>query len=459
MVISAVKLLVSILAIAIAYAVCLPVGAQAAFGINNFDVTFTGPDGTSATQAGSHPFAFTASLGANFNGEETEGQLEDLFFEQFPGLIGDTTSYPRCRISEFLELNEGVNACPLETAVGISANTFSEPGSWITAPVFNLSPPPGVLLRLGFRIADTTNIVVDVGLSPYPPYGPVAVVHSPLQPEDVFGAKVQLWGHPADPAHDGLRGACGVYTATLAPGDIAGFEFENKSGKSCPVGPGHKPFLTLPTSCDEPILSFYEAFSWEGDMDFGSVLTHDLEGHPRALTGCAKLGFSPAMAAAPTTKESQSPTGLDFSLDVHDEGLTSIAGIAESQIRDVVLALPMGVTASHAVVEGLAVCSEGELEQEGLEAAPGEGCPAGSQVGTVEVESPLIEESVMGAVYQATPYKNFAGDLPLAFYIVFKSHDLGIVIEQVVAVDRTPKPVSWSPSLKKSPSCRSATSA
>lgn len=73
----------------------MPAGAPAAFGIHSFDVSFTSADGTPA-EAGSHPFAMTISLGANFSGEELEGQLRDLLLEQDSGLFVGTTAYPRC---------------------------------------------------------------------------------------------------------------------------------------------------------------------------------------------------------------------------------------------------------------------------------------------------------------------------------------------------------------------------
>ena len=132
--------LVSMLAGVLACLALLPTGVQAAFGMNDFDVTFTEADGTPASLAGSHPFAMTISLGANFSGDEAEGRLRDLFLEQDPGLVADTVAYPRCTRAGFLELDEGVNGCPLSTEVGISASSFDEPGKWITAPVFNLTP-------------------------------------------------------------------------------------------------------------------------------------------------------------------------------------------------------------------------------------------------------------------------------------------------------------------------------
>jgi hypothetical protein len=418
------KRLAQMLAVALCCAACLPAGAEAAFGIDNFDVTFTGPDGSPAMQAGSHPYAFTTSLGTNTDGTEPEGRLRELFLDLPPGLVVSTTAVPRCKEADFETLIEGKSNCSDVTAVGITQTASGAPEDWTMAPVFNLVPPPGVPVRLGFRLAGAANVVVDFELSPEPPYRLLASVGEIPEAIELFAAELQLWGVPASPEHDRLRGRCAV---------------EGGAG-SCPALILQRPLLTLPTSCKGPQATFYEAFSWEGDEDWGSVLTHDGAGDPLGSTGCDKLGFSPSMTAAPTTSEAQSPTGLDLSIDVHDEGLLSPSGIAESQIRDVVLNLPEGMTANPGALEGLDVCSEEDLAGETLQATPGEGCPEPSRIGTVEVESPLAAGSVEeGVLYLATPFEALAEESFLAFYLVIKSPSLGIVIKQVVELEPDPE--------------------
>jgi hypothetical protein len=417
--------------------------AQGAFGLHSFDVTFTNQDGTPAP-AGSHPFAMTTAFGTNLDGEPTphpEGWIRDAVFEQIPGLVGDTTAYPRCTTADFLVVppNSEEPACPRETQVGIIAVSVSAPGLWNTFPVFNITPPPGTLLRLGFRV-QTNNIVVDAGLSPDPPYNAFAASRNTIQAlEGLYGSVIQLWGDPSDPDHDELRGPCGSQSALLAPGDI-GFEFES-TGKSCPVAPRPKAFLTLPTNCSGPLATSYEALSWNDldedgapDSDAGFALTHDPLGNPAPLRECGKLGFHPSISARPTSRAAQSPTGLDFSLDVEDEGLTSVTGRRQSDIRKAIVTLPEGMTANPSVAEGLEVCSEDNLDDEALSSAPGEGCPQASKIGTLEVESPLVEEPIDGALYQATPHANLAEDSLLAFYMVFKNPQLGIIVKLPVKV-------------------------
>jgi hypothetical protein len=413
--------LVPILALVLVGAACLPVCAQGAFGLGEFDVTFTDEDGSPASQAGSHPFAFTTSLKTNVSGSELQGRLRELFLDEIPGLVAAPTASPRCKAEDFDTLDEGMNDCSPATAVGIFEGAAGEPEGWTTAPVFNLVPPSGVPLRLGFRVADAANVVVDFELSPEPPYRLIASIGEIPEAIELFAAKLQLWGVPASPLHDALRGGCAV-----------------KGGK-CSVSIEEQSLLTLPTSCEGPQETFYEALSWEGDEDFGSALTHDGPGDPMGFSGCHKLGFAPLLSAKPTTEEAQSPTGLDVSVAFVDEGLDNPAGIAQSQVRDLTLALPGGMTTDPSLASVFGSCSEADLEAETPAGGSGEGCPESSEIGAAEAESSLVEGQVIhGVVYRATPNENFAGDAAMALYVVLKDQDLGIVIAQPVGLEVDP---------------------
>jgi hypothetical protein len=429
--------LVSILAIALLAAACLPVSAGAVFGFNHFDVEFTNEDGTTATQAGSHPFAMTTSFGTNTVQDEgftiVEEQLRDIFVRQIPGFVADSTAYPRCTTLEFL-----LKECPLETVVGITASSLSEPGRWAVSALHTLPPPPGVLVRFGFRVAESANIVVDAGLTQEPPYVPIAASRNTPQVVSVLANKIQLWGDPASSAHDEVRGDCGDYIVKFPTLDIPAFDFESQ-GESCPVEPRTRPFLTLPTTCEEPLKTSFEALAWDGSEDSGESVTHDEEGDPQPFTGCGKLAFKPQVGTQPTSKAASSPTGLEVSLQVADEGLTSLNGLAQSHIRRVELALPEGMTANPSVAEGLEVCTEPQLEAEKLSTPPSAGCPEASKIGAIEVQSPLVAEPVRGALFQAAPFANLADDSLLAFYIVLRNSNLGLMIKQTVKVEPDPE--------------------
>jgi len=416
--------LISMFVLLAAGAAWSPTAAQAAFGLGEFDVAFSAGDGSTTTQAGSHPFAFTTSLEMNSDGTEPDGRLRELFVEEIAGLFPNSTAVPQCRAVDFETLDEGMNDCPDAAAVGIFDGAVGEPGNRSTAPVFNLVPLPGELMRLGFRVAGAGNAFVDVGLSPEPPYAATAIVSDFPEAIELFGAKLQLWGVPADDRHDPLRGRC------LGP--------SGESRGECPVSIFEMAFLTEPTACEGAQATYYEAFSWEGDEGWGSVLTHDEFDNPQGFTGCGALAFDPFLTIEPTTEAARSPSGLDLEVQVEDEGLDNPDGFAQSRIRELEFALPPGMTTAASLIEGDS-CSEVQLEEETPDADPGGGCPDASQVGTAEVESPLVIDPVEGSVYKATPFQNFAADAPAALYVVLRRSDLGVVVTQPIGLESDPE--------------------
>ncbi len=434
-------LLALALLVAGALAGSLPASADA-FGIHSFGVALEEEDGSADTRAGSHPFALTTTLGADFD-EATltpQGWLRDFLARTPPGLVGDTTAYQRCTTAQFLEENAKLaNApnCPPATQIGVAgvaqkATPESTSVAWEPVSVFNVAPPPGVLARLGFRVL-SQDVFIDITLNPNPPYEAIAVSRNTPQVVEVLGAKIQIWGYPADPAHDHMRSPCGPLAANSPPpGEVGAFRFAGGE-KACTVSANPKPFLTLPTQCSEPLSASFQALSWEGETASGSAPIG-------ALGGCGLLNFKPSIDATPSTRAASSPSGLDFSLAVHDEGLTSaLAGAtAQSEIEKAVVALPEGMTVNPSQAEGLEVCSEADLERETLAAEPGQGCPEASKIGGLEVESPLVSGAIKGSLFVAEPYHNLAGDSLIAVYAVFKNRDLGIIVKQPLRV--TPDP-------------------
>lgn len=186
------KRFAAILAVALMGA-AYPPTAQADFGIDGFDVTFTGPDGNPAHQAGSHPFATTISLGLNADGDEAEDRLRTLSLDLVPGLVANTT-HPRCTAADF-----GMDDCSLATVVGIATSTFDESDQSTTVPVFNVVPPSGTPLRLGFRLAGSANVFVDLGLADQPPHNLIAEVSDIPEAIELFGIELQLWAIPRTP--------------------------------------------------------------------------------------------------------------------------------------------------------------------------------------------------------------------------------------------------------------------
>jgi len=404
--------------------------ARASFGLEDFDVTFTNADGSPAIQAGSHPFAMTTTVKLNTRVDPLLGiipdeEAKDLKIEQIAGLVGDPTATPRCSTRDFVTQIPGISAtsCPDSSAVGTSKVQVTGPTFTLVQAVYNLTPPPGVAAKIGFVVL-TVPVTIELGVKPGVPYNVSADLPNIPQPVPFYGATVTLWGNPSDPGHDPDRGLCA-----------------QKPTGSCSTNASQLPFLTLPRACEGPLQTSYEIDSWQtpGAFAKGGSVGHDdaTPPGPLGMSGCAKLGFNPSISAQPTTRAAQSPTGLDFSLDLHDEGLTSPTGLAQSDIEKTEVTLPEGFTVNPSIAEGLEVCTPGQLARETAFSEAGAGCPEASKIGSVEVETPLLEENVNGALYQAAPYDNPFDSL-IALYIVIKNEKLGIIVRQPLEVRPDP---------------------
>lgn len=422
-------------------ALLLAGSAQAAFDVTAFDVTYENKDGTPATQAGSHPFAVSGSIDfatkpGPKGGVLPDGSFKDLTVDLPPGLVGDRAAAPYCSTADFLSVDADheTSTCPAGSVIGrLLVRDPGEVGGGSPGPVFNLAPPPGAAAKIGIILLHIP-IAATIRVNPDAPHNLVMSFSNTPNVEPLGGSTLTIWGNPASADHDLERGQCGK--------------------PSCPVDLTEKPFLTMPRSCTGPLVTGYAADSWESpgaltpkgtpnlsDPNWISGISesHDdaVPPNPLGLSGCGKLAFGPTITAKPTTLAANSPSGLDFSLDVTDEGLANPEGAAGSDVRKAVVSLPEGFSVNPSIAEGLNVCTVAELERETALSTPGAGCPNESKIGTVEVQTPLLDESINGALYQAAPYENLSGSL-IALYIVLKNPNLGISIVQPVRVEPDP---------------------
>jgi hypothetical protein len=409
------------------FAALLATPARADFGISEMNFEFLDSGGAPAMLAGSHPYAFRNTLSVNIDEfGQPEGSPKELIVDFPPGLIGDPKAVPRCSTADFLTLHpdgplKGQPFCPDSTAVGfIGAKAPNESTIGDFGAAYNLAPGPGVAAKIGFRVL-TSFITIDLGIRPSGEHNVFAKLSSIPQIEPFVGSELEVWGNPASPAHDKQRGAC----ITLVSAE-------------CTSGVAERPFLTMPRACPQQLSFAFEAFSWQGEESKGEAVVHDSSG-PLGPSDCGALGFAPNVDVKPSTDQAESPSGLDFNLDIDDEGLLNPEGRAQSDIKKVALTLPQGMTLNPSNAEGLATCSPQDLDRETLSSKPGEGCPEASKVGTVEAETPLLEGTIFkGSLFVATqddpattqPGAENPFDTMIAIYLVVKEPERGILIKQ-----------------------------
>jgi hypothetical protein len=432
--------------------------AAAAFGISSADVYFSEADGSPASLAGSHPDEMTTAFRLNtfIDGEGKErpdGALKDLELNLPPGVVGIPAATPRCTGAEFADIDKNVNPplpkCSNDSVIGYvklkASFNPATPGEGDNGAValYNLQPAPGSAAKFGFVVA-AVPVTMEVKLSPTAPYHVIAYVRNTPQPLLFYGASLTLWGDPASATHDTLRGSC-----------LAGSIAEDgslESRGSCPVSSAapHKAFLTVPRACLGPLTTAFTADSWEepSSWAFASSVTHDDESPPNPIgfEGCDELGFEPRISLNASSSAAESSSGLNFSVEMEDEGISDPTQRAQSDVKKIVASLPEGVTLNPSAADGLAACSTQQYEREALTSVPGENCPQASKIGTVSVESPLVDESLEGPLFVAqpddpntsTPGAENPFDSFLAVYLVLRNQNLGVIVKQAGRVEADP---------------------
>jgi hypothetical protein len=422
--------------------------ARASFGIAAFDGEVAA-DAAHApfTQAGGHPYV--ASSVIEFNQAPDAGGLivpdesavRNVDVDLPPGLIGNPTAVPVCKT--FLE-NVQYPTCSPATQVGV-ANVFltSEPDPY-RSPIYRIASSPGTPASFGFSAA-AVPVTLQAELRDDGDYGITVKGINISQGLPVARIKVEFWGTPADPAHDNERG----YLAGTGQSCARLLELEVPC--SNPAGPDKVALLTNPTSCTPAgvgLRTDLRAEPWRAGVApvATSFTSHNPPGFPLAPsewgapvgpTGCEQVPFDPQITVTPTTHAADSPTGLEVEVSVPDDGLLNPDGIAQSHLKKAVVTLPEGMTVNPASAVGLGSCSPAQLSGETSDSAPGAGCPLDSKVGTVEIQTPLLDDQVAGSVFLAKQNDNPFDSL-LALYIVAKSAANGVAIKLPGRVEADP---------------------
>jgi len=398
-------------------ALITPVGAQAEFGFvpGSTAMTALNKDGTIATQAGSHPYEFKVhfKLKTDESGRTEGGEMRDTLADLPPGLFGNLEAVPACPLQSF----EGpAPKCAPSTQVGMLRAILPGLATEAFGPLYNIAPPPGVAAQLGFSTLSFTALIF-ASVNSEEGYGVHA--EAPNLPTEASEVTATIWGTPADPGHTPERGPT---VETGIPSDA-------------PL----LPFLTLPTTCDSPPELTVRADSKLAPGVFASETAQMLDpaGEPLSLTGCEAVPFSPKIAASPSSKLAESSSGLDFELQLPNQGLLSPGGVNESQPEKVEVALPEGVTVNPSAAEGIGVCTQAQYKAEQIDTGPGQGCPEASKLGSLTAHTPLLKEPVEGSLFLAKPYENPTGNL-IALYIVARAPERGVLIKQAGKVEPDP---------------------
>ncbi len=414
-------------------------------GAEGFDANVYAEGGGTATQAGSHPLSlkFDLNFEAEGGGPFTEGDLRNLSLEMPPGLIENPTriATEECSQADFQTPRESPweesfsgESCGDKTQVGVvTVRSSFAGGTTRTFGLFNLAASPGAPSALGFNPYGDPIILVPSIRQGEGEYGITLRAKNVSQLLDISGLTLTIWGAPWSVLHNEQRGDC-----------LNELEPAHSWGK-CSVGrPKEKPvrpYLTLPTSCNEPMNFGAAAEAWpQPGQAAPSPAIGETVGKA-TLSGCDKLKFEPRVVAQLENPRASSPSGYDFDIEVDEKGINNLGENAPSPVRKAVVTLPEGVTINPSVGAGLGVCTPEQFEAETPSSPFGAGCPGESKIGDFSVESPIITGPIEGGIYLAAPRRNPFGSL-IAVYLVAKSIQRGILVK--VAGELRPDPTTGS---------------
>jgi hypothetical protein len=416
---------------------------DAAAGFAEFHTELTGSDGNPVNAAASHPFDYTTSFalkvnpsppGAAFRLEPAEGDPKNIEVALPPGLIGNPTAVSQCTAQEFNTVHTAssptiitafLNECPASSVVGLAmvqqldGEVFKD-----KTPLFNLVPPKGMPAQFGFRPSIGVPVYINTKVRSDGDYGITAYLHNVTEAAKVTASRVTIWGTPWDHSHDTQRGEC----ANLGEGSC--------SPNATPV----RPFLRLPSSCADPLLSGMSFETWSRPAVFSAASS--LEPAP---TACDQPDFSPTIEARPTTNVADAPSGLHFDLHLPQAAHEEPEGLGEADLRDATVTLPPGFVVNPSSADGLGACSLSEIGYQGFEeghpsfSGSPANCPDAARIGTVKVDTPLLDHPLEGAVYLAKQRENPFQSL-LAIYIDVEDPQTGVVVKLAGKV--TPDPLT-----------------
>jgi hypothetical protein len=397
------------------------------FGLEAFEARALDATRADYTVAGGHPLYAEARLGLAKKrrlGTKNEGggpadstkyapieQLRKVFTDLPRGFAGNVEAIPElCPSADDVLTNE----CPQGSLIGRAGLVFGDGtgqfGGSNVQSVFAMEPEFGAPVQFGIPDPFGDVYTITPRLLPGDNYA-ITAEAAPVPPLDILEVQVDLCGFGAERVGGVIR--------CKEPGEEGAYA---------------KPLLTNPTSCNQAPVTGVRLDSWPHPGEFKH---YTAQAPP--LTACGGPKFEPQMDLAPTSHRADSPTGMQVELSMPTDGFEQAGGIAQANLKRARVTLPEGMAVNASAAQGLGACT---LDQIGFssQGVPNDDpvrCPEASKIGSLEVETPLIDETFTGDVYLAKQSDNPFDSL-LALYIVIDSPKNGILVKLAGKVDPDP---------------------
>ena len=366
---------------------------------------YSSPRSAFYTQSAGHPpWGLTGFKLAESGGAPAGSPVKRLRVDVPPGLAADPQALGTCPKATF---ESNPKLCPADSKAG-----FVELKAYVEIPllpqtltlkgnVYNLPEEAGHPLMFGIDVEGVEPLVEDVHLMLE---GFVSWAHEEsLAARGIASGDFHEWFRIENvPTEVGVKvGPLEIIKAPLKTLESKLF-FDGHAGKE-----GKEDFLTMPSNCAAPATSWLELETYAPVERLSAPTTP-----PVGVDGCDKVPFEPTATVAPETSHYDTPDGV--LTDVHVPQNEKSNEINTADIDDAHVTLPEGLTLNPSAAHGLEACTQSQLAKGS--AAPVT-CPAGSKIGTVEIETDLPPHSLAGNVYLGK--RNGTGAITGPPYLIF----------------------------------------
>jgi hypothetical protein len=352
-------------------------------------------------------------------------KLKDFKLHLPPGFLGNPLAAEICP-TETWQASQG--SCPPETILGSSVSDTIPEGSRegspllpVFTPLFNVETVGLEPARLGTDRFGST------------PPGPFPIIVS-VRTEGDFGLDSGLVNIPRN---------LGGPQATIMEIRTLLCSHVPCNPNTGAHGPTAKPFFVNPTRCDVDKKAVLEARSWFTAVMGSSEDDPNGDGNRYDVPSfrperCDLVPFDAALKLASETSRASSPSGQTVTIEYPPY---ADAPIWQSHLRHADVSLPDGLSLSPGGGVGLEGCSAAQF---GVDLAtnrqnnePPE-CPQGSQIGDIEVTSPVLPTALDGKVFfgpVTRPGSRPTPDHPWKLFLLIEGHGLRIKLVGDVSVD------------------------
>ena len=395
------------------------------FGVRVFDVPVLDAESEDYTQAGGHPFSASAAFTFNkkrnrkSNPPPQNAERWSSFYGPIDNLKAANVDSPRGFVGNALAAPvlcpsaANLNACSEDSMVGV----LDAEADFITVhrPVYAIEPEFGTPAQFAY---------ID-------PIGNTYTVTPRLRADE---------GYAIEFRNSTVAGGASILKARFTFCGFGArrsfnpttFQFEAACLEAVDSLANDQPLITNPTRCaGAPPTGGVEVASWQDPDD-----PRTYEDVAPAQTGCESVPFEPEANLTPTNQQADSPTGLNVEFTMPTGGLLKKDGIAQANLNNAIVTFPKGMSVNPSASAGLNGCSLAEIK---MKSNDPEECPLSSRIGTVEVETPLLRETLTGSVYLARQNDN-PFNSAFGIYMSFSSARDGVRVK--VAGKLVPDPVT-----------------